>query len=294
MTLPAVSGESWSAMHAVWGPSANDVWAGGGTKGQFTNPKARLLRRQNKGAWVVDSSLPTAAGDAYVLSIWGEDANNVFVLVRSSTTLPPLLSYAKIFRKNGGSWAQMTVPAYPSSILMRHIWGKSSSDVYAVGTQLDSGSNPVKALLWHYDGNGSWKDITTLPGDAVQLGAVHGAGNEIIAVGSYWDGSKYRGMRLTSTDLSNWTRFNSTVTEADSAVWSPWQGAALAGGSASPQQAGSARLITYSLGSWAEQTVDGIAMGTSGLASLPGSNQVAAATYSNITGMAGVYIGTCQ
>ncbi|HWQ99290.1 MAG TPA: hypothetical protein VN397_00380, partial [Candidatus Methylomirabilis sp.] len=290
MTLPVVSG-TWANMNAMWGSSANDVWAGGGYLPTMGSGRSRLLHRVNQGAWIIDPNFPWSSGEGTVRSIWGADSSDIFVMVDYYISSK---RDVKIYRKSGSSWTSMTLPSHSPPAHMRQIWGKNASDVYAVGTQLDAGSNPVKGLLWHYDGNGSWKDVTTLPADVLTLGGVHGAGN-VQVVGSYWDGSNYHGVRLASTDLTSWSRYNSAMTAYDSAVWSPGQGACLAGGAIPvPPINGAARLGTMSLGSWSpESQLDGTAAYVTGIAPVTASSQVWLATYGE-TGFAGAYKGSCQ
>jgi len=286
-TLPA----EYISMGSIWGSSKNDVWAGG-TKFENFFYKGALLHRVNQGAWTEYKLFGVT--EPGITSIWGSDADNVFALV--GYTPNASTRDARIYRVIGGTWTQMTLPSHPASIQMNRIWGKSSTEVYAVGTVLDTfpSTEPIEGLLWKYNGT-SWSKITTIPSDVVSLLDVHGT-TDVEVVGFYGVGLpiEYHGVRLAAMDLSTWNRYNSTVTEADSRIWSPSLGASLVGGSApTPPIDGSARLSTLSLGSWSEANVDSIAGPINGILPVPGSSTVMLSTHS-VTGAAAVYSGTCQ
>ncbi|OGL74116.1 hypothetical protein A3D73_00325 [Candidatus Uhrbacteria bacterium RIFCSPHIGHO2_02_FULL_60_44] len=289
MTLPTMT-DPWFAMYSVWGSSANDVWAGGNTKPSAGAARGKLLHRVNGGAWTVDSNLVTVFGDTGVRSIWGTDASNVFVMV--DVYFGSTLWDTKIFQKNGSAWIQMTLPAHSAPTKMNAFWGKSATEVYAVGSRLDSGKNPIEGILWKFNGS-TWSKITTIPSDVVYLSDVHGA-TDLYVVGYSGTPGNYRGVRLGSTDLVSWDRNNSSVTDSEHSVWVPRDGACLSGGSAFPNGAGTARLSELSLGSWsAEAPLDSIAEFVTGIMPMP-VNQVWLATYGNSGADAAVYHGTCQ
>lgn len=281
MTLLPVA----STVSAIWGSASNDVWAAG----------TYLFHRVDGGAWQVDTSFPS---DSYPEVVWGANPNDVFVAARHDPD-PNTVGFI-IYRKNGGSWIVTTPSQQLVSGIVR-MWGKSASDIYALGSPIASGCTPTsdpecQINAWHYDGS-VWKDIA-LPADIDSLYDVHGAGNETWIVGSSWDGSKNHGVRLLTTDLVNWSRFNSQITEGDGLVWSPWEGALLVTG-AVPTTTGKgvARLITLSQDSWTEEEFDPNGGYLAGIWSQPSSNQV----WLLITSAtdhggkpAGIFRGTCQ
>jgi hypothetical protein len=285
-----------SNMFSVWGSSANDVWIGGATKPGVA--KGLLLHRANGGALTEDTNLVLAFGDTGVRSIWGSDASNVFILVDSFYGTD--MSDSKIFRKIGSSWDQMTLPMHSAPIMMSQIWGTSATDVYAVGTAVDSNKNAIAAILWHFDGN-TWTSIATLPSEVKVIAGINGTGPTAITVvgsTSYWtDASPYpdlHGVILQTTDLIHWTKNESSGIQGNGRVWTPRKGAALVGGSyPTPPIFGAGYLSTQSLGTWVETHFDSIAEGFSGIAPIPGTNAVMLATHAE-TGWVGVYTGTCQ
>jgi hypothetical protein len=283
------------AMYAVWGSSSNDVWAGGQMRPEFGNPKPCLMHRVNQGSWVHDANFPITGGNNRIISIWGANMNNVFVVVNNNMNFTS--EESKIYRKNGSSWTEMALPSHPTPLRLNRIWGKSVNEVYAVGAILDSSMTPIEGILWRYNGS-MWSKVTTIPSDVVQLIGVGGS-DEIVTVGATYDSEQHaHGVRLATDNLQSWDRYDNPAPSADAVVWSPRSGARLVGGSAATGPGftsipGDARVSVLSMGVWSEGSLDSVAEVVSGVWADPSSNQIVFATYS-FDGLAAVYNGTCQ
>ncbi|MBE7481607.1 MAG: hypothetical protein HS104_16705 [Polyangiaceae bacterium] len=293
MTLPATSG-TWSNFQAVYGTSVNDVWFGGSWAPTIGAARAKLLHRVNQGALVEDTTFPWAVGDGLVRSIWAADGQNVFVSVDHYISSK---QDVKILRLSGSTWKETTLPTHSPPTVVYRLWGRNASDVYAAGgTQACVGSvcDWNGALLWHWNGS-SWTDVSAnIPFDVKVFGAVSGTNSQVMVVGAYGNQPNLKGVRLSTSDLQNWSRYNSSVTEIESAAWMPHDGACLVGGTVKPQQAGSARLSELSLGSWTEKSVDSIAMAVTSVFPVPGTNSVIVASYGENPDQGMVSTGTCQ
>lgn len=288
-TLPATTNPV-NQMIAVWGSSADDVWAGGST--MPTSPgtaTAFLMHRVNQGAWV-EVSLGLPVGTVPVRSIWGANENDIFMLV----DYIPGGWDARIYRKNGNSWDAMTLPSHAVPMRLRSIWGYSAHEVYAVGHYFDAENEPSGAVLWKYDGN-AWADITTLPSNLVEISDIHGnPDGEIFVGGITHDGSIYHGARLSTTDLVNWSLNESSVSIGDGAVWTPRKGAALTTGNReTPPADWAAYASTISQGTWTETPIGQLAQCVNDIWGDPDTNEVWISTHHK-TGNAGVYVSTCQ
>lgn len=291
MTLPATSG-TYVTINTIWGSSANDVWAGGVKLENFFY-KGVLLHRVNQGSWVEEKVFSVT--ELSVVSIWGSDANNVYVVAGYAPAAG--VEDVKIFKKNGASWDSMPLPSHTPPLKVKKLWGRNATDVYAAGgTQACVGSvcDWNGALLWHWNGS-SWTDVSaSIPFDVKVFGGLSGTNNQLIVVGAYGNQPNLKGVRLTTADLQNWTRFNSSVTEFESAAWMPHDGAGLVGGTVKPQQAGSARLSELSLGSWTEKSLDTVAMAVTSVFPVPGTNSVIVASYGENPDQGMVSTGICQ
>jgi hypothetical protein len=134
---------SWTALssstlrlRSVWGSSATDVYAVGGTL-RGVDPTsagtASIVHFDGTSSQVVESR----PGDAFH-AVWGTGPSDVFVT-----------SYrGQILHFDGSTWAEQRAPAAVFAPL-KTIWGSAPDDVYAAGQGLGS----VGSMILHYDGS---------------------------------------------------------------------------------------------------------------------------------------------
>src|SRR5207247_1103969 len=105
---------------------------------------------------------------------------------------------------DGTSWSAVKVPSVsPKENFLYAVSGSSSSDVWAVGNQYDTGLSQWKPLAEHWDGT-SWSVVTTPdlgPGGAYLRGVVAISPSDAWIVGykdvspptviEHWDGSSW-------------------------------------------------------------------------------------------------------
>ncbi len=118
-------------IYAVWANSANDAW---------------VITGQD--AWHFDgttwTSKLTLGGVFGLESIWGVDANNVYVSVNNGGNNGELRHY------NGSTWTPIDA-GFPESKI---IWGTSATDLYVGSIHT--------AMIRHYNGT-SWSTLRSLP-----------------------------------------------------------------------------------------------------------------------------------
>lgn len=230
-------------------------------------------------------------------SVYAPSRNNIFLLGGGydNAELTPFVSRGKIYMGSESGWVSMQVPQYAGPSVMNKIWGTSAKDVFAVGALLDGDRNPIKALLWHYDGC-TWSDIS-LPNDVLNLGGVHGAGGHVMIVGMT-SGSK--AVRLISKDLVNWTRYDGTTQLVDTSVHM-FDSTSFAIGSSHTTVEGTsvdgdARFSGLFRSNWVGPlTVDSTAMAMVGFSYISTSNTLLIAAYDGGGGQrARLYKASCQ
>lgn len=154
-TLP-VPANSWVvALYSVWGSSSNDVWAGGYIRTQLSGAPdgvgpvtPAVYHRVNGGAWQRDTTISFGSNVKTVVSITGSSASDVFVTAKVWDG--DANEDVVIFRKNGSSWTQMSLPAHtlPTRIVRLAI---ISGKLYAVGYRLTGdplANDAIQGILW--------------------------------------------------------------------------------------------------------------------------------------------------
>jgi hypothetical protein len=228
--------------------------------------RAALYAREDGGAWK-EIGPNFAWWEALTISsVWTTSRSEIFLLAGGydNVDLNPFISRGKIYRGNASGWTAMQVPQYSQTVLMRKIWGTSANDIFAVGTMVNGENQPVKGILWHYDGC-TWSDIT-LPSDVIQITDVHGS-NGTVAIVGYAAGLK--AIRLLSRDLMNWTRYNGQTQLVDDLVYMFTSSSLVIGSShTSPEgsvYSGAARLSGLFNSTWTDPApIDNTAMEATG------------------------------
>jgi hypothetical protein len=169
----------------VWGESAEDVYAVGGTTLTET-----LLFRFDGTDW---NALDAGLGPVGLLSgVWGASADDVFVIGE-------MLIAA---RYDGLTWDVYTLPFFDP---VYGIWGSSDGDVYAVGGAL-------AAAIAHFDGGTAWEQVAGIPGGP--LNDVWGStATDVWAVGT---------ASIVHSSGGAWTDASDGVDVTTASVWSVW------------------------------------------------------------------------
>ena len=130
--------------------------------------------------------------------IWGNSANDIYVLSHSGCVVQASRDDKKVFHYDGTEWSQKDIGV---STPLHDIWGSSGSNVFAVG---DSGT------IVHHNGT-DWTEETS--GTTEDLLGVWSLGSYAFVVGE-------NGTILRSTDSgSNWSSMTSGTTKDLCGVW---------------------------------------------------------------------------
>jgi hypothetical protein len=272
----------------------SEVWA---AISVYQPPRYNLLHKQGP-TWTLEQ-VGASDGSINGQAVWGF-GSTVFAVMLTD----PGQTYStdiNVYRKVGaGSWSLMTLPSHSLGTVVTRMWGRSESDVFMVGYVNDQTGaptdphQPVKVVLYHYDGC-VWSDLSnTIPSDVVALWDISGAGGRVVVAGITQANPDTVGVTLVSSDLSSWTRFNSQQAAVYVGVWMPRRGAILAVGAHGDPESGSqypgyARIAISSMDVCTETSVDSSAEGMGRLFKVPDTDEVLSLT-SNV----GVYKGHCQ
>ena len=126
-----------------WGSSAKDLYAIG-----HCNLQGGILHHYNGNKWEAINIQNTATGHKDLEGIWGSASNNVWAVgkinvLKKDKTPYYYVDVPLVLQFDGNLWQHVPLPKNVEGGLL-DIWGRSSSDIWAVG---DSG------MVWHYDGS---------------------------------------------------------------------------------------------------------------------------------------------
>ncbi|MCP4713842.1 MAG: hypothetical protein GY868_01895 [Deltaproteobacteria bacterium] len=196
MTRPACANKEWVQVYstdgdimlnAVWGSSADDVFAVGncvtGYGGVSTAEPCFSIIHYDGTAWsTMDIGLEQTVlpRRAYLNDVWGSSADNVYSVGFDGNG-------GLILHYDGTSWTEMK--SIPDQSL-NAVWGSSVTDVFAVG---------VNGTILHYDGTG-WRAMES--GTDVTLAAVWGSSaTDVFVVGDEGTILNYDGTGWTTMDV---------------------------------------------------------------------------------------------
>lgn len=214
----ALTSGTSEALYSVWGSSASDVFAvGGSVPGTILHFDGSSWSSQPStfdslfGVWGTGSSDVFAVGYAgdivhfdgsswtrqslglasWLFGVWGTSGSDVFAVGRGGA----------ILHYDGSTWAPQ---ASGTSQTLRGVWGSSSSNVFAVG---EGGT------ILHYDGSG-WTPQAS--GTTNDLNGVWGAtGSDVFAVSSsgvfHYNGSTWSPSPCCAGGLGVWGTTGSNV-----------------------------------------------------------------------------------
>jgi hypothetical protein len=119
-----------NSIYAVWGSSANDVFAVG---------KFGTILHYNGSQWSqMDNLFRT---DLY--GVWGNSSNDVYAAGASGT----------ILHYDGNYWSLLDIPFM---VDFEGVWGSAANDLYAVGDDESGG------YIYHFNGS-AWEEVYSLP-----------------------------------------------------------------------------------------------------------------------------------
>ena len=205
------AGSSEYALVDVWGTSATDVYAVGLLNSEDTTESA--VFHYDGHAWSKHTE-----ENVGVKGVWASAPNDVF---RVGARWFPEGGYDEaIFHFDGSTWSPMTGiglgrrGASPIWVFYQSVWGTSATDVFAVGSYRQDGTD--YALIAHYDGV-RWSKLT-LPKekDRILLGISGTSSQDVYAVGYHFlaDGITNGGF-IVHFDGSQWTE---VLTESEPGV----------------------------------------------------------------------------
>ena len=145
-----------SPLRALWGAPAGDLYAVGDDK--------LVLRRDPITGWE-RMHVPDTIPASHFAHAWRGDDGHLFVAGALAGQNDGI-----IVRHDGGSWQQMVKN---QQTVLRGIWGASSSEVYAVGTN---------GVILRYDGNPERRFELMNSGTQENLNAIWGSGSKNIHV----------------------------------------------------------------------------------------------------------------
>ena len=181
----------WIGFNAVWGSSPNDVYAVG-VQGQVVH--------YDGDAWQIVFS---TSGFGTLYDVWGSSAEDVFAVGGEVTLDPDRLGLIRHY--DGSEWSVHRIGEVEH---FRGVWGRSPTDVYAVGDW---------SAIYHYDGT-SWHRID-VPWQR-QLFSVSGFTDGNVFVGSL--GGRifcYDGVTVSEMATGTSTVFNSIRGTNFGVVW---------------------------------------------------------------------------
>jgi hypothetical protein len=143
----AGNGFATDSLVAVWGVSANDIWAVGGS--------GQIMHNTMATTW----SQPQSGTTRNLWAVWGSGASDVYAVGDRGV----------IVHYDGSSWSRQSSPA---TTTLTGLWGSSATDVYAVG---------FGGEVLHNDGSG-WSEESS--GVTDDLNAITGVGSDLFVVGS--------------------------------------------------------------------------------------------------------------
>lgn len=159
-------GETWEKvasgtdkqLFGVWGSSEDDVWiVGGGEDGEG----GAIVLHGSHGVFQ-EVALPQELAPRVLYKAYGHEVDDV-VMVGSEGT---------ILRYDGTTWSQDRAP---TDAALFSLWGRSRSDMYAVGGFGDG-------TVLHYDGN-AWSKVNVQVSGGELSGVFIGGEDPVIAVG---------------------------------------------------------------------------------------------------------------
>lgn len=169
---------TWQVKHSrnqpelslVYGVAANDIW---GVGYEFTGTGSvtvTVLYRWQGTRWNRVQALAAGAG---IVAMWGASSNDVWAVGPG-----PLL----VHHFDGTSWS--SVPNLPMGVtaqtVLRGVWGRSATEVYAVGRESSIGA----ALILKYDGTSWQKETFSGSPPFAPLFAIAGNATEVLAAGA--------------------------------------------------------------------------------------------------------------
>jgi hypothetical protein len=204
-------------MYAVWGASADDVWAAGNNGHtlhwdgaswtEAPNPLSAQEADVLDGTWWILALWGAASDDVWAVGNWvpmhwdgtswmalGSTFDLYAIWGSSSTDVWAVGAYAVTEHWNGSTWTSVPNPLTGSTVgcSLFGVWGSGPNDVWAVGTCNGTVATDYIAsgVILHWDGS-SWATATS--GAEHPLNAVSGLGPNDAWALSYgvlhWDGT---------------------------------------------------------------------------------------------------------
>lgn len=185
-------------LQAVWGASANDVWAVGSSSSTLHWDGTAWRRIGNPGT------------NDTLHAVWGTASNNVYAIGDNGLCL----------RWNGSVWRRLDLPT-PTGVGLNDIWGSAANDIWVVGDE---------GLIVRYNGT-SWSVVPLTPSNS--LFTVWGsAANNVWIAGEFGFMLRWNGTDLSEFGSGGTTLYTRLRGANASKMWllteylsvSPWDG----------------------------------------------------------------------
>src|SRR6266550_2598343 len=211
------SNGAFMSLSSVWGSSASDVFAVGGSC------DGGVITRYDGKGWTSPPTGCVGFMNAAFSSIWGTSAMDVFAV--GTGALPPS-SHSVVVHYDGQQWTESFSRTCSFCARLLAVWSTSGTDIFAVG---------AAGTILHYDGT-LWQRQSS--GTTVSLAVVQGAsGSNVFVAGEsgailHYDGvtwttqssgttSSLYGLWVSSGGQAFAVGANSTILHFDGMNWTP-------------------------------------------------------------------------
>jgi hypothetical protein len=137
-TLPPLG--PGAQLNAVWGSSANDVYAVGAATSDASTSYALILHSTGNGTWTIQDAGGSTPG---LSGVWGSGSSDVYAVGYSNTIL---------HSTGNGVWTPITSTVNPQGYY--GIWGSGPNDIYLAAAGLTTDPYTGGYGLFHFTGSG--------------------------------------------------------------------------------------------------------------------------------------------
>lgn len=189
----------------IWGTSATDLFVTG------SNAGVPSILHYDGRSW----SEQFRRTDGGLEGLWGSSATDIFAAVYTPSGLAPILHY------DGARWSETAGPLQSGDARTSTVWGTSSRDVFAGGSQSLPGT--YRVLLAHYDGAG-WSEMPApeVGGDYAAIHGISGSSStDVYAIGAnqICDGCNHARNFVAHYDGTGWTESFETIDNDLTGIW---------------------------------------------------------------------------
>jgi hypothetical protein len=207
VTCPSwsVQTDTAAVLFSVWGSSASDVWAVGGTQSSGDPTAGYWYHNDGSGSWTSTKTL-----DAEMLyGVWGSSFSDVYAVGAQYTS--GAATAGVLWHYNGSAWSDEG-PTTDADLLYG-VWGSSASDVFVVGWDTTTSAS----VILHGNGAG-WSPMTNASGFEPELYSVWGTAATDVYAAGYGGDIGY----LLHYDGTSWTKATKTIAGYTAQMYGVW------------------------------------------------------------------------